>query len=204
MLHYKQDPDRCLGHRINKPLSGTLYIHQPQHDLDACNTACVISLMTYNEFLSRAGHEPNRVAPAAFHGVGSKKLLEPARRRTKIGYTRGHKHDRASFCLLLSGRPGYGLCRSRHLSALIASPGYGTGTKGVSRGAGAGFTKPVMLARLPLPKPRFFSLPEPTRLSLRRVAESENFPFHSRCFWVLTLGFRRGGALAPTSPGTRC
>jgi hypothetical protein len=31
--------------------------------------------MIHNEFLSRAGHEHNRDAPAAFHGVGSKKLL---------------------------------------------------------------------------------------------------------------------------------
>jgi len=34
----------------------------------------VISLSP-NDFLSRAGHEQNREAPAAFHGVGSKKLL---------------------------------------------------------------------------------------------------------------------------------
>jgi hypothetical protein len=29
-----------------------------------------------NAFLSRAGHEQNREAPAAFHGVGSKKMLD--------------------------------------------------------------------------------------------------------------------------------
>ena len=28
-------------------------------------------LLTLNALLSRAGHEQNRVAPAAFHGVGS-------------------------------------------------------------------------------------------------------------------------------------
>jgi hypothetical protein len=31
--------------------------------------------LTHNDFLGRAGHGQNREAPAAFHGVGSKKLL---------------------------------------------------------------------------------------------------------------------------------